>query len=495
MNKTPVGGRGLGSVPLTRRRGVSELDVLEEQFAALATAANRAEWPDPSVDAEYGVLEMGRSVENLDAFRADLDIRHRIEALQEIGSQLHTVDRRRLQLLRLNLDEPIEGALANRLNSIEREILSSGPSPIGAAIAEDSRELIRRSHLIRELAAARNDFARALGHSNYLVLLWRRAEMGARGPGAVLASAEQETRREYFMRKRILDQQLARRPGSDPLALRREDYKGTRPRSELQPKTERDRRVADATSAFERLGFPNLHQASLYWGEAQANIHQTGAYTKSIDRLGDVRIWMSGTAGSSQDRVLAHEFAHAAYDLASLEAPSYLLRVAPHPCLSEGLAQMIEWCSRSWEWKEAFPAQTPRASISDCMRVRDLSSTRQLLVRATIERELYRRPDADLDACGVMATERFRGILDDHAPKGQWASATLASKPLNAFSYLIGRRICGQLFHVLRNASGGWKDFTKVGASLLPLMRQGAIQPWEEALACWIRKALPTCTN
>jgi peptidyl-dipeptidase A len=347
---------------------------------------------------------------------------------------------------------------------------------------------------VRELARARNEAARALGHRDHFALALATSELDEGRLFATLDAVDRATGDLFAQWKAGVDAGLATRFGcrADELApwhyddpfLQEPPLAGAVDLDDVFAELDLE---ALTTRTYDGLGLelrPVLARSDLY-GRAGKSQH---AFCIDIDREGDVRVLCNLRPTARWMDTMLHEFGHAAYDANLRRDVPWLLRVAAHPITTEAVAMLMGRQHRDADWLREIAQLAPSdvtalaPRLAGARRAALLTFARWVLVMTTFERSLYADPDADLDARWWDLVERFQLV---RRPAGRsapdWAAKIhLAVAPVYYQNYLLGELLASQLNGTLHARAGGIVERPEAGAWLArELFGPGSTMRWD----------------
>ena len=478
-----------------------------EQTLGPITHARNLAWWDANVDAS-AENERRRADTELEFSNAlaDADLYASLEAAQANGGSDGLV-RRQLDLLRdlmlphqvpaalreriVELEASVEGRFARHRGVVrgeevddiaikrilresddvdERREAWEASKTVGAAVAED----------VRELARLRNESARTLGYRDWFALSIAASELEEEKLFATLEACDRATAEPFTRWKLALDEQLASRFGCSTNELRPWHYADPffqEPPAEgsldLDPFF-RDRDIVElGTRTFDGLAIDvagTLARSDLFPRPGKCQ----HAFCLDVDRTGDVRVLANVTDNHDSMDTLLHELGHAVYDLGFdrdlpwLLRDTHLVTTEASAILFGGLAAQREWLQDVLEL-DAGEAVALESGLRAARAAQLLVFTRWVLVMTGFERKLYGDPEADLDAAWWELVSRHQLVRppnDRRAP--DWAAKIhVAVAPVYYHTYLYGSIVASQLQDALRSEAGGLVDRPEAGRLLV----------------------------
>jgi peptidyl-dipeptidase A len=466
---------------------------LEERLRPLLHARNVAWW-DSNVEAsEENDRRRAQSDLALSNALADPESFAAVEAARrENGDPLH---RRRLDLLHdLMLPRQVPATLRERIVELEASVAGRFSRHRGAVRGEEVDDIAIKKILresddsqerreaweasktvgaavaddVRELARLRNEAATGLGYRDWFALSVATSEMDEDRLVETLAAADRATADLFARWKSALDDELSHRFGCDVAELRPWHYADpffqeapAEGAVDLDPYFRGRDVVALASRTFDGLEIDVseiLGRSDLFPRERK-NQH---AFCIDIDREGDVRILANVTDDRDSMNALLHELGHGVYDLGFDPGLDWLLRsthlipTEASAILFGGLSGEREWLERVLEL-EADEAARLERELRAARAAWLLVFTRWVLVMTGFERELYRNPEADLDSIWWELASRYQLLT---APEGRrapdWAAKIhIAVAPVYYHTYLYGAIVAAQIRDALTAAAGG----------------------------------------
>jgi len=368
-------------------------------------------------------------------------------------------------------DNEIRRILRRSDDPAERREAWEASKTVGAAVADD----------VRELARLRNEAARSLGYRDWFALALTTDELDESKLLATLAEADRVTREPFFRWKGALDERLAARFGCSSADLRPWHYADpffqevpVEGAVDLDPLLEGADVVALARRTFDGLGLGDeadgiLARSDLY-PRAGKSQH---AFCIDVDRAGDVRVLANVVADHEWAETMLHELGHGVYDLGFDGGLPWLLR-ATHLVTTEASALLCGGLADERPWLERVLGVGRRegegleSSLRAARAAKLLLFTRWVLVMTGFERALYADPDADLDRTWWELVARFQRVTppEDRARPDWAAKLHVAVAPVYYHTYLYGNFVALQLRESLETAAGGFVDRPEAGAFL-----------------------------
>ena len=469
--------------PLSHARAVawwdSQVDATEEHERRRVDS--ELAWSDALADAGlFAAVERARS----DA--TDTTVRRRLELLRNLMTphQVPLALRARIVELESSVDTRFSrhrGVVRGREvddNEIKRLLRESddlaerresweASKTVGAAVADD----------VRELARLRNDAARSLGHRDWFALSLSVDELDEGKLLATLAEADRVTAEPFARWKGGLDDRLAARFGLAPSELRPWHYADpffqetpAEGAVDLDPLFEGKDVVALSRRTFEGLGLEVagiIGRSDLYPRPGKCQ----HAFCIDVDRAGDVRVLANVVQNQDWTDTMLHELGHGVYALGYEASLPWIFRDA-HLVTTEASALLFGALAADAEWLERVLGASPGYCAEFSARLRAarvaelLVFTRWVLVMNGFERALYADPGADLDSIWWRLASRYQLVTP---PEGRsapdWAAKIhIATAPVYYHTYLYGAIVALQLKQALEETVGGIVDRPEAGA-------------------------------
>ncbi|MCZ7588967.1 MAG: M2 family metallopeptidase [Gaiella sp.] len=445
---------------------------------------------DALADADlFGNVQAARANGAPDLLRRQLDLLHASLVPQQVPEAL----RHRIVELEASVESRFarhRGEVGGRAvddNEIKRILRTSGDvaerreaweasKTVGAAVADD----------VRELARLRNEAARSLGYRDWFALAVETSELDETRLFETLDECDRLTAGAFAAWKADTDAQLAERFGCQVGELRPWHYEDpffqevpTAGGVDLADVFSGTDVVALARATYDGIGVdtgPILDRSDLHprAGKCQH------AFCVDVDREGDVRV----LANVADDRYWAdtmlHELGHGAYDLGFDRSLPWLLRDC-HLTVTEGVAILMGRLAMEAEWLsevagvDAAEAERLDAALRAAQAAELLVFTRWVLVMTNFERALYADPEADLSALWWGLVSRYQLLTPaDGRSAPDWAAKIhIACAPVYYHTYLYGNLVASQLRATLDRVAGGLVGRREAGA----LLRERVFRP------------------
>ncbi|MBI3272680.1 MAG: M2 family metallopeptidase [Planctomycetes bacterium] len=384
-------------------------------------------------------------------------------------------------------DNQIDQVLSTENDSAQRKAAWEASKQIGREVSE------RVLHLVR----LRNATARRLGYRDHYAFGLALAEIDERELFVTLDKLRQLTDAPFTARKREMDEGIAKRFGLSPGDLRPWHYADPFfQRAPSDPAADLDRFYKEAnlvdltTATYDGLGMDIrdiVNRSDLFAREGKCQ----HAFCTHIDREGDVRVLCNIDPSERWMGTMLHEFGHAVYDKYLPQELPFLLRTPAHSLSTEAIAELFGHLAQDARWMSAVARiskselEAARAHIQAHQRMAMVVFVRWGLVMTHFERDLYARPDADLNKLWWDYVERFQGVpRPDGRNEPDWAAKLhLALAPVYYQNYLLGNLMAAQLHEHLERKEGGLIGNPKAGAWLRQrVFAEGARREWNEGL-------------
>ena len=357
---------------------------------------------------------------------------------------------------------------------------------VGAAVAED----------VRELARLRNRAAHSLGFRDWFALSIATSEMDEQKLLATLDEVDRATARPFARWKASLDEQLAARFGCAPADLRPWHY-GDPFFQEVPDEggvgldhvfEERDL-IELTTRTFDGIGLETrgiLARSDLFPRDLKCQ----HAFCMDVDRQGDIRVLANVVANHDWMDTMLHELGHGVYDAGIDPELPWLLRSC-HLVSTEAIAILFGHLAADAQWLErvAGLSASEARSLAELLRLRrgaqKVLFSRWVLVMTNFERTLYADPEADLDGAWWELVRRYQLVTPPEGRRApDWAAKIhIAVAPVYYHTYLYGDVLASQLATTLRQEAGGLVDVTAAGRFLGERwFRPGLSVRWDELI-------------
>ena len=383
-------------------------------------------------------------------------------------------------------DNEIKRILRVSDDESERREAWEASKTIGAAVADD----------VRELARLRNDAARSLGYRDWFALSLATSEMDEERLVATLDECDRLTADAFARWKEATDARLAERFGVEASELRPWHYEDPFfqevPAAGGVDLTEvfagRDV-VALARDTYAGIGIetgPILDRSDLFARDGKCQ----HAFCIDVDREGDVRVLANVEPDRYWADTMLHELGHGSYDIGFDESLPWLLRDC-HLTMTEGIAILMGRLAQEADWlrdvagMDADEAERLDGPLRGALAVELLVFTRWVLVMTNFERAFYADPEADLSETWWSLVRRYQLVTP---PEGRdeedWAAKIhVACAPVYYHTYLYGHLVACQLRATLDHVAGGLVGRPEAGAFLLEqVFRPGESIRWDALL-------------
>ncbi|MGH3133470.1 MAG: M2 family metallopeptidase [Gaiellaceae bacterium] len=486
--------------PLTRARNVAWWDVNVE--ATDDNERRRAETELAYSDALADRGLFGEVKVALSSNGQDPDVVRRLDLLRRMMLPHQVPDALRARIVELEAsvearfsrhrgvirgaevdDNEIKRILRESDDSDERREAWEAAKTVGAAVAED----------VRELARLRNEAARSLGCRDWFELSLATREMDEEKLLQTLAQADRATAEPFSRWKGALDVKLAERFRCDSSELRPWHYADpffqdapAEGSVDLDPLFKGKDVVGLARRTFEGIGLDVngiLDRSDLFPRSGKCQ----HAFCIDVDRDGDVRVLANVVDDQSWTDTMLHELGHGVYDLGFDDELPWLLRDT-HLVTTEASALLFGALAGDREWLEhvlgmgADDAGELEGRLRAARAAELLVFTRWTLVMTGFERLLYADPDSDLDAAWWDLVARHQLATPPEGRKSpDWAAKIhIAVAPVYYHTYLYGAIVAAQIRDALVDTVGGLVDRPDAGVILGErLFSPGASVRWD----------------
>ena len=383
-------------------------------------------------------------------------------------------------------DNEIKRILRESDDEAERRAAWEASKTVGAAVADD----------VRELARLRNEAARSLGSRDWFALAVATSEMDETRLFATLDECDRLTAEPFARWKADTDARLAERFGCAVGSLRPWHYEDPFFQEvpaaggvDLTAVFAGKDVVALARETYERMGVetgPILERSDLFPREGKCQ----HAFCIDVDREGDVRVLANVVADRYWADTMLHELGHGAYDIGFDRTLPWLLRDC-HLTVTEGMAILMGRLAQDADWlREVVGVDAEEAGrleprLRAALAAEALVFTRWVLVMTNFERALYADPEADLAATWWELVSRHQLLTP---PEGRdapdWAAKIhVACAPVYYHTYLYGNLVASQLHATLDRVAGGLIGRPEAGAFLGErVFRPGQSVRWDRLL-------------
>jgi len=380
-------------------------------------------------------------------------------------------------------DNQIKGILRQSDDPRARREAWEAAKTVGAAVADD----------VRELARLRNQAARELGYRDWFALSLSTDELDEEKLISTLADADRVTADPFARWKSALDERLALRFGCSASELRPWHYADpffqetpVEGSVDLDPLFTGQDIVALSRRTFEGMGLEvaGILDRSDLFPRAGKCQH---AFCIDVDRVGDVRVLANVVDNHDWADTMLHELGHAVYDLGFGVDLPWLLR-STHLVATEAPALLFGALAGSREWLERVLGISERVAaeldgrLSAARAAELMLFTRWVLVMNAFERALYADPDSDLDSIWWKLVARYQLVRPpDGRSAPDWAAKIHVSvAPVYYHTYLYGAIVALQLKDALGAAVGGIVDRPEAGVLLqAKLFAPGQSTRWD----------------
>lgn len=486
--------------PLTVARNVAWWDINVE--ASDENERLRAETELAYSDA-LADRELYRDVEAARSSNGDPAVSRRLELLQRLMLPHQVTDSLRSRIVELEAavearfsrhraviggeevdDNEIKRILRESDDSAARREAWEASKTVGAAVADD----------VRELARLRNEAAKSLGYRDWFALSLANDEMDEGKLLQTLSDCDRVTAEPFARWKSALDVRLAERFQCGASELRPWHYADpffqeapVEGSVDLDPLFKGKDVVSLAGRTFEGIGLevaPILERSDLFPRSGKCQ----HAFCIDVDRDGDVRVLANVIDNQAWTDTMLHELGHGVYDLGFDEELPWLLRDT-HLVTTEASALLFGALAGDREWLERVLEIGADAAAELDGRLRAaraadlLVFTRWVLVMTGFEQALYADPDSDLDVAWWNLVSRHQLVTSpDGRRAADWAAKIhIAIAPVYYHTYLYGSIVAAQLRDALTEAAGGLVERPEAGKILVDkLYVPGASVRWDK---------------
>ncbi len=415
----------------------------EEQFATLK-AIKEAGPKDPLLARQIDVLYRIYLEKQVDP-----DLLKRIASKANEIEQAFNVYRAKLNGKEIT-DSEARRVLKESKDSAQRQAVWESGKGVGAAVAED----------LRQLVLLRNEAARRAGFADFHAMRLFLAEQDQAEVLKLFDQLDELTREPFAKAKAEIDVALA-------------DYCGI-PVDELQPWHYQDPFFQEAPAIsgvsldsvfadtdiqaicrrfYAGIGLPIedvLARSSLY-EEPGKSPH---AFCTDITRTGDdVRVLANIVPNEYWMGTMLHELGHSVYSSKNIpDTLPYTLRTDAHILCTEGVAMMFERFSKSGEWLQAMGVTVPdpkaySAAGAQMRRHQLLIFSRWCQVMLRFEQQMYAEPGQNLNDLWWRLVEKYQLIK---RPAGRdapdyAAKIHVVSAPCYYHNYMMGQLFACQV--------------------------------------------------
>ncbi len=463
-----------------RRRVAAELaltDALADPDLYRSVSTARANGAGGLVRRQLDVL-----YDELVPNQVEEELRHRIVSLEASVESRFARHRGVVRGVELD-DNEIRRILRESDDVAERREAWEASKTVGAAVADD----------VRELARLRNEAARSLGYRDWFALAIETMEMDEERLFATLGECDALTAAPFAAWKAETDAELARRFGCATGELRPWHYEdvffqevpvtGSVDTSDLFAGADV---VALARATYDGLGLETaaiLGRSDLFPRPGKSQ----HAFCIDVDREGDVRVLANVEHDAYWADTMLHELGHGVFDLGLDRSLPWLLRDT-HLTVTEAIAIMMGSLAQETTWLRevvGLPAAEAEKLDAGLRRRRSAEAVvfaRWVLVMTSFERALYADPEADLATTWWELVSRYQLLTP---PEGRrepdWAAKIhVACSPVYYHTYLYGNLVAAQLRAALDRDAGGLVGRAQAGAFLAErVFRPGQSVRWD----------------
>jgi peptidyl-dipeptidase A len=380
------------------------------------------------------------------------------ELLKKIAAKANAVEQK-FNVFRAKVDgkemadSDVRKVLKNSTESDQRKAVWEASKGVGAAVAEELKELVK----------LRNEMARQLGYKNFHALYLFLNEQKGDDLIKLFDELDELTRAPFQAAKKDIDERLAAKY----------DIK----KGELMPWHYHDPFFQESPAVFDAnldapyakadllklcqefyagIGLPIdsvIVRSDLYEKKGKS----PHAFCTDIDREGDVRVLANIVNNEYWMGTMLHELGHSVYSSKNIpnELP-YVLRSESHILTTEGVAMQFERFSKSRSWLEKMgvKVENPKSFDEAAKKVQRnqlLIFSRWCQVMLRFEKSMYENPEQDLNKLWWDLVEKYQGLRrpkDRNAP--DYASKIhIVSAPVYYHNYMMGQLFASQVHHAI----------------------------------------------
>lgn len=339
--------------------------------------------------------------------------------------------------------------LKNSKDSSERKKAWLASKQVGKKIEGTLLQLVDR----------RNKNAQSLGFDNFYHMSFAAQELDIDHVFGIFKQLKQLSDKPFRRVKHDIDQEITRQSNRLTHEIRPWHY--TDPFFQEAPPVDginfdqfyKDKNLENiARLTFQSMGLSVddiLERSDLYPREHKNPF----GFCTNIDREGDIRILINMNKSLFWMTALLHELGHAVYFKYINRDLPFLLRFHSHTLTTEAIALLFGRMNKTWEWYQRFlqldsdQLQDMMPSITKMLQRQMLVSMRWILTFSYFERELYERPEQNLNQRWWELVEDIQfvnppelTIYPDWAAKMHFSLA-----PVSYQNYLLGELTASQL--------------------------------------------------
>jgi len=350
-------------------------------------------------------------------------------------------------------DSEVRRVLKQSKSSERRQAVWEASKAVGAAVADDLKELVRE----------RNQAARQLGFPNYHALQLHLNEQNGADVLHLFDELDALTREPFAAAKAELDKKLAEDCSVKPADLMPWHYHD--PFFQEAPAVysvslDAPYQKADllrlCTDFYQGIGLPVadvIARSDLYEKPGKS----PHAFCTDIDREGDVRVLANVVPNEYWMGTLLHELGHSVYSSKNIPAKlPYLLRMESHILTTEGVAMMFERFSKQSNWVErmGLTVEKPAEFDETARKVRRnqlLIFSRWCQVMLRFEKSMYENPDQDLNKLWWDLVAKYQ-LLKKPAGRNQPDFASkihIVVAPVYYHNYQMGQLFASQVHRAI----------------------------------------------
>ncbi len=383
-------------------------------------------------------------------------------------------------------ENEVRAILSTSTSSAEVKAAWEGYHLVGEKVAGD----------LKKLVLLRNEAAKAAGYDNYYQMSLAAMEIDEAELFKLLDELALLTDEPFARLKGEIDKALAKKFGITPEELmpwHHQDLFFQEVPEVSGPSLDEVYKNADLLKIvpeyYKSIGLETaaiLEKSSLF----EAPGKSPHAFMVDIDREGDVRILTNLKNSAYWADTLLHELGHGVYQVNISHDLPIILREAAHECITEGVAMMFGSLSKD----ECFLRRALGADDADLIAaakkshaMEELIFSRWAQVMIRFEKELYEKPESDLNARWWELKKRYQLI---NTPEGRdkpdyAAKMHFIGAPVYYQNYLYGHLFAAQLLEYLRSSNklasdeGCFYGHKEVGDQLKKeLFAPGMSLPW-----------------
>jgi peptidyl-dipeptidase A len=345
----------------------------------------------------------------------------------------------------------------------------------------------------------RNEFSVRFGYPDFYQLALETKDQTPPGIKQILDDIELKTREPFFEAKSVIDKILAKRFGIPVSELKPWHYNDERtsylPESftlkmdSLFTNVDPIRKTAEF---FEGIGLPIqnvIDNSDLEYRPEKSSL----TAMINVDFRNDIRL-IAGIRNSYDGMYrMMHLGGHASHYNSISDSIPFLLKT-PISAIYEGVARYFENLASNYNWLKdevSIDQKKQEQIVRVCEHLHHvdrLIRCRRLLVMAEFEREIYQKPDQDLDSLWTKLNLKYLGINYPSKKNSCYWTTNKFSTSLSCTTHnlVLADVFAAQLQHaveknVLKQTNGSYANNKEVGKYLVNnLYRYGNLLPWEQ---------------